>query len=292
MFELSAPGKTFLLGEYYVMDGGEAYVLNTAPRFRLRCEPQKNSSSTLLPTSPAGKFVSEHPEIFSNYSLTFSDPYQGLGGFGASTAEFLLVYQAKCLLTGTELNPQELLKDYLTYAWNGLGFAPSGADLLAQLSGNLCYVNKNSLQITSQTWPFTNVDFHLIHTRNKLATHSHLANLASLDTAALEIIFNRGKVAIALGDETLFCEAVNCYHQSLTKLGLVSEYSLELIQRFRDTTKILAAKGCGAMGSDTLLLITEHQQHDTIKKLCKKFNLVYIASNTSLTDGLSRDLVS
>lgn len=33
---LSAPSKTFLVGEYAVLRGGPALLLNTSPRFRLR----------------------------------------------------------------------------------------------------------------------------------------------------------------------------------------------------------------------------------------------------------------
>ena len=38
IIEISCPAKTFILGEYAVLDGGPALVLNTAPRFVCRIQ--------------------------------------------------------------------------------------------------------------------------------------------------------------------------------------------------------------------------------------------------------------
>ena len=38
VIEISCPAKTFILGEYAVLDGGSAIVLNTAPRFVCRIQ--------------------------------------------------------------------------------------------------------------------------------------------------------------------------------------------------------------------------------------------------------------
>ena len=34
---ISFPGKTFLIGEYAVMKGGSALLVNTSPRFKFSC---------------------------------------------------------------------------------------------------------------------------------------------------------------------------------------------------------------------------------------------------------------
>lgn len=295
MFELSAPGKTFLLGEYYVMQAGEAFVINTAPRFHLSCEPAtKTTQQGISPHSPAAKFIADNMAIFSDFKFKFIDPYNRLGGFGASTAQFLLVYKAKHLLLGitAELKKSELLQDYYRYSWNGQGMMPSGADLLAQMTGGLSYVNKKTLENTPQNWPFPDLDFHVIHTKNKLATHKHLKNLTEINTVNLQTAFMDCKQAVHSCDAALFCESVNQYHAELSKLKLVSDNSLGLIQSFAKTVNLLAAKGCGAMGADTLLLITDTNQKTAIKKVCAELNLIYIATNSSLSEGLKYEMVS
>ncbi len=280
--ELSAPGKTFLLGEYYVTQRGEAYVITTEPRFRLQCEPAVFSLINIHPDSPAGKLIRDHINLFSHNKLTFIDPYKELGGFGASTAQFLLTYQ---LLQQKQhpqfMNPSliSLINYYLKYAWSGQGTMPSGADLLAQTIGGICYVNKLTLEVTKLQWPFPNFEFHIVHTNNKLTTHTHLANLENLNTSMLENIFKDAKKAFELSNCAHFCEAINQYQHELKKLGLVADTTFKLIKNFNTQPEIVAAKGCGAMGADTLLLITKKNKTALIKNLCKQFNLTYIANN-------------
>ena len=55
-------------------------------------------------------------------------------------------------------------------------------------------------------------------------------------------------------------EAVKAYHQILAEQGWVAEHSLRCIQRLYQDTDALAIKGCGAMGSDVLLLLVKQAQ--------------------------------
>src|SRR5690606_6209264 len=113
----------------------------------------------------------------------------------------------------TNLSLSSLMDCYLHYAWNGQGTMPSGADLLAQTTSGICYINKSTLEVTELSWPFSDLEFHIVHTNNKLTTHTHLASLAKLDTSTLENIFKDAKNAFATSNCKNFCNAINRYQQ-------------------------------------------------------------------------------
>ena len=108
-FILTAPGKTFFLGEYAVLDEGVGLLCCTKPQFKLIVK--KDFSGEFLgvhPDSPAGLWVRQNQWILKDFHLEFRDPHLGRGGFGASTAQFLLVYIFhRLLLEDGLLNPTE-----------------------------------------------------------------------------------------------------------------------------------------------------------------------------------------
>ena len=76
------PCKTFLVGEYAVLEGGEALGIATGPGFTL-----------------SSKKISYHPDSAVSLLLGTTDFYQvdskAPGGFGKSTAEFIFAYLQK-----------------------------------------------------------------------------------------------------------------------------------------------------------------------------------------------------
>ena len=91
----------------------------------------------------------------------------------------------KSYVTETYLDDSELLSKYVSLAWNGQGSPPSGADLIAQRHGGLCFYHKAARKLEVLAWPFSDLSFGLIHTGNKLATHAHLQTLPSMDGSKL-----------------------------------------------------------------------------------------------------------
>src|ERR1700729_3734074 len=96
--KITIPSKTFLLGDYISLLGGPVLVLNTEPVFQ--CLLEKSSGDQTIPhyfgihpESTAGKFIQRFANDFAGYDLTFFDPHQGAGGFGASSAQFVMVYK-------------------------------------------------------------------------------------------------------------------------------------------------------------------------------------------------------
>jgi mevalonate kinase len=224
------PGKTFLLGEYAALNGESALLLTTSPCFTLALH--KNVlPSTIHSHSPAGRFWQKNRR--AGYSLQWQDPYQGLGGLGASSAQFIGAYFASNTLQNLAIQHESLLEAYYQTAWSGEGCKPSGYDVLAQLQPPNCavYINKNEHILTNITWPFNDIAFILLHTGKKLATHQHLAS------------------------SIMPADTINASYHELTRLNLVAAHTLQCISELKKHKFILALKGCGALGADVILVL-------------------------------------
>ncbi len=97
-YNISFPSKTFLTGEYAVLEGAPAILVNTEPRFQFFVTEKagnkeiKQSKEGFHLQSPAGQWLERYPEISKNYHIEYQDPYFGKGGFGFSSVQFDLVY--------------------------------------------------------------------------------------------------------------------------------------------------------------------------------------------------------
>ncbi|MDG0817405.1 hypothetical protein [Bdellovibrio svalbardensis] len=287
----SIPGKTFLLGEYLALHGGPTLVALTQPNFELIAHKGSGSLGTIHSDSPAGKFISTYPDYFRQFDLEFKDPYQGKGGFGASTAQFLGVYS---LWLYKEAHHQDmhklvdlrhLLEAYNKVAWNGQGFPPSGADLVGQVKGSLTFFEKKKGLVSVASWPFADLEFYLIHTGNKLATHEHLRALGDFDSSGLEKSFAIAKSSFETHQSEMFVEAVNLYAMNLQALGFTCEPTLKLLADIRKHSGIKAIKGCGALGVDVLFAVVAKEQSQELKNYCQKNGLSIVASHHQISSG-------
>ena len=274
------PAKTFLLGEYVATEGKAAIILTTSPCFELSLVA-KPGLYGIDPNSPAGQFWLEcdHKET----GLVFSDPYQGIGGLGASSAQFLGAYFAHNYIREKKAEEKELLALYLHFAWNGKGVRPSGYDVLAQSMKEVVYIADHGAISHRFNWPFKDVAFLLIHTGNKLATHHHLQSLElTYKLDKLEVLVEMAKKAFEEQDARLLVQAVNAYHQELMLMNLVAEQSLKYINSFKEDPNVLAVKGCGAMGADVILLLVEAKKLEIMGQNLAKFGFRILATSASL----------
>lgn len=289
---LSNPGKTFLLGEYLALHGGPTLVALTHPNFELIVKENGAGLGSIHPDSPAGKFVAAHQEYFNKFGLEFKDPYQGKGGFGASTAQFLGVYSLWLYKEAHQQDMEKLfdfkhlLETYNKYAWNGQGFPPSGADLVGQLKGSLTFFEKKRGFLSVASWPFTDLEFYLIHTGHKLATHEHLRALNEFDSSGLEKSFAMAKESFETHQSELFVQAVNLYAMNLQALGFTCDNTLKLLSEIRPLAGVKAVKGCGALGSDVLLAVVAKDQSLALKTYCQQKGLVIVSSHQQISSGL------
>lgn len=277
----NVPAKTFLLGEYAALRDASAILAVTSPCFTISLQDKKAKSDGLHPESPAGLWWNR--QKLNEKTIEWSDPYQGCGGLGASSAQFIGSYLASCLLKNTTTSLKEMLEAYYQCAWNGLGLRPSGYDVIAQTLHGCVYINKQNHQIKTYAWPFSDLSFFLVHTGVKLATHHHLQKATLPENVEhLSKLVDKAKEAMERKNSSVFIACINDYHHELVQLNLVAEHSLELIHKFKQYPEVLAIKGCGALGSDMLLIITSPNQRASLRTRLEGNNKKILATEMEL----------
>lgn len=305
--ELSVPGKTFLVGEYLALSGGPSILLTTAPLFRLHVvrgavspsvatglDPESvaeiQSFTGFHPLSPAGKYLARHVQWAQQFSFSFDDPHLGRGGLGASSAQFALLYALRNEITRVDtkaISWSRLLEDYRDVAWHGEGVPPSGADVVAQLSGGVIWWDGRALEAKHLEWCFPNLVFTLVRTGAKLATHEHLKQKKEIPHEKLQNLVARATEAFARSDESLLIQAVQEYGITLAEAGLVAEGTQNLLSRWRERcSAIVAAKGCGAMGADVILLLHAANVSREVEELAREWGLEVCGRFADLAPGL------
>ncbi len=286
---LTVPSKTFLLGEYVALKGGPSLVLSTEPRFELIATKQWQENLNcphIHPESPAGKLIKQYTKFFQNYHLQFVDPYESLGGFGASSAQFVSLYALKNYAEGSEINDFEMLKEYKQLAWNGKGMPPSGADIIAQLHGGICFFHLSEKRRQAFKWPFEDLGYCLIHTGHKLATHQHLGEMTDIHVSDLEQIVQQALASIKQTDSQGFIDAINHYASRLQQRGLIAKQTEEKLKQLSHCSDITAAKGCGALGADVILTVFDKQKQKKVLEWLKKHQFHVIAYGNQVAEGL------
>lgn len=275
------PAKTFFLGEYVAMTGGSAILLTTTPCFEVTLTDEPTLQG-IHPESPAGRLWNSFGIV--NKGLSLQDPYQGRGGLGASTAQFIGAYLAGCHLQKRSVSQDDMLHRYLHFACSGSGMQPSGYDLLAQSLAKCVFINRKNEICQMQAWPFNDLSFVLLHTGQKLATHEHLQSLRLPEQIdSLAAIVDVAQTAFDSGCSRLVIDAVIAYHQQLLKSTLVASHSHRLIQALQTNADVLAVKGCGAMGADVLLVLVSCDRLAAFKQSVLSLELNILATSENLS---------
>jgi mevalonate kinase len=290
---LSAPSKTFLIGEYAVLDGGSALMAATAPRFEMRIESAAESlAGDIHSQSPAGRWVRTHAEDFKNIRMEFVDPHGGAGGFGASGAQFLFVN----LWSRLKAHNLESLARYLSIdqIWkdfrrieeeSGKKVLSSGGDLVCQWSGGLSSFSNRPLVSEALLWPDEDMEFALVRTENKIATHQHLDQIRQKDFSALKQLSQEAVLHVKKHDMGGLLQNLHDFAKELEEQGLVSLPTRELLNRLRVHSSVLAAKGCGAMGADVIALFYEPRHGLEVASFVQSQGLNIIATSRDLSQG-------
>lgn len=252
----------------------------------------RGSLGGVHPDSPAGLYLKKHSDDFADVTLNFDDAYQGRGGFGASTAQFLAVY----FFSAYRKNPQvdisqvlglkDLLQTYYECAWSGVGYRPSGADLIGQYKGLLTFFEKKRDVVLTKNWPFEDIEFFLLHTGNKVATHEHLKNLPDFNESSLESAFAYFQNSFAQQSSDLFVRGVNEYAQALRDLNFTCPETLSLLREIGTLPGVRAAKGCGALGADVVMVVANRHSAKPLQQYCDQRGLSLLASSNNISSGL------
>ncbi len=218
------------------------------------------------------------PPCFSWDNEGFYDPYDGKGGFGASGAEFVINAKRQGMV-----DPWKVVD-----AYKKKGFSGSGADIVSQWMGGLTYFFAREKIIQKINWPFRGLYLGLIHTGNKLNTHEHLEKLKPANFENLEKIAKNCYDSIIRPKQHNFIKALLDYQENLVELNLVADTTKPLLNKLSHNTMILAAKGCGAMGSDVILTVIEKTQKDNFELFCEKENLNLVYCDNEFAEGVTQ----
>jgi mevalonate kinase len=275
------PAKTFLVGEYAAIVEESAIILTTKPLFELSVNTD-NHHQDIHPHSPAGKWWQQ--QHLNLQSLDWYDPYNGVGGMGASSAQFLACYLAASAQNKRQPQLKNLLADYYQASWSGEGLRPSGYDIIAQSQGACVFINKKRKSIESFPWIFSDLSLLIVHTGIKLATHEHLKMTSMLSSVQhLSSIVEQARLAFERVDNQLLIQSVNNYHNELKDLHLVHPNSLSLIEELKKNPRVLGIKGCGAFGTDTLLILAKSENKADLLELTKSMGLAILATESQIT---------
>jgi mevalonate kinase len=297
-WQVSAPSKTFLVGEYVALQGGPVVVLTTTPRFELHIIPSVQTNRRvkvqgISVASPAGEFLRQTARDWNGLILNFYDPHHGTGGFGASSAQLAMVmafaqWRKRYQTPSPKMqdNTEMLVRNYQRLAWKGEGVAPSGADFIAQWYGGACLFNRQAQQLLKLNWPFPEIQWVLIHTGQKLATHHHLRHLPKVDTTPLYRLAEQAGQSLQAVNQDLFIEAVRGYGHALQEQQLVAQHTLALLAQLHQRPEVLAAKGCGAMGADVVLVLITKAQRAEFENWLNQQNLNNVFVGQEMSEGV------
>jgi mevalonate kinase len=275
------PAKTFLLGEYLALMQGPALILTHQPCFSLTYEPAKDCRLLGVEIAdPSYQFFLSKKNIWPCGHYAFVNPFPGKGGFGASSAlmNFLLlidkfVSEGRYYDACDARDRRDWLNHFLMHQGSTKGIQPSGYDGLAQwVNKPIVYHDRSMSLIEAFNWPWQEVACLLISTGKKCLTHEHLQKdlLLNKDWGALRSLLWRGKKALHRADLYEFFTLINLWREALDGFGLLSPYAKDLCHQLMSYSGVLAAKGCGAMGSDVVLALVHADQVDALQKTWEK----------------------
>ncbi len=265
----TSPGKIFLLGEYAVLAERPALVAAVGPRFGMS-RGLIGTSTEFHPQSPSGRLLAyARKKGVDLGAMSFVDPMNGAGGFGASTAQFALLYLAFSREQGVDASAwgarklyRELMRDE--------PLPPSGADLIAQWVGGVTFFDPSSAQVSKID--LRAVGQHLLvfsasnQSGRKVATHTHLQSLArrgfpSLEDQALidelASITDQGAKSCLAGQVRGFGAALGSYGAALRRAGLECEAATRDREALGEISGVIGVKGAGALQADALIVMCE-----------------------------------
>ncbi len=288
----SCPGKVFLWGEYGILAGLPAWVLAVPPRFRASWGGQSVAPLTggPHPESPLGRLLlwleassKEGSQRVAEFrqSFVFQDAHSGLGGFGGSTAEFILGAQALGLASKLKPSAESLWQLYRELHSND-PVPPSGADLVAQVSGGCLRVQIRDLEKGLGRLEWEEVSpvlkgacFRLYSASGipgrKVATHRHLPELRdrgffgadSVLVHALKPWLDQVPQAMESASQSRPEELGNLIDgvaDALQALGLEHPSTHLERKKLRALPGVFGVKGLGALQADALLVLCNPEQ--------------------------------
>ena len=160
---------------------------------------------------------------------------------------------------------------WLSYAWGGEGVPPSGMDWLAQEAGGMLAVSAASGLVESLDWPWPEWGVSWVHTGGGQATHAQLNTLDASEPWLQDMArwAAEGRAAWCAGKWGGLDRSSEGSAQILAAAGCVAEHTQAMLTVLRDCPEVLAAKGCGAMGADVVLMFHRRSDESAIRAICE-----------------------
>ncbi len=290
----SVPGKIFILGEYAVLAGLPALVAAVGPRFQVR--PIGGSATGWPAGAPVFRFLSwARGRGFSEVPFEFTDPFQGAGGFGASTAQFALAYQLTCR---ADAGWQEVWKLYRELMSSD-PVLPSGADLVAQWEGGVVYFDPTHLTCENfgKRFDWSNLlIFSATHQPGrKVPTHEHLRKLSEEGFPRsrkqmvddLNVLLQRGIQAVRENNAEYLGKTMSDYAVVLHREGCEVKATTDDRLALAEHPNVLGVKGTGALQSDALIvLMRKGSERGSLLELANRRGLRLVSEGLAFEPGV------
>jgi hypothetical protein len=269
------------------------------------------SRSRFHSQSPVGRLIAwsetlQAPEL----DFDFQDPLEGAGGFGASTAQFILAYHAYARVSGWPLDWQKVWKLYRELTAVREGVPPSGADLVAQWQGGVSLFGPAvdgsgvSCERLDSGFDWRNILIFSATSGScsgfsgrKVATHHHLGrlgqgrSLVQLGERLSGSLF-AGIEAVRKNDPQALGKAMNEYGDVLAQDGLEVPETSSDRRILGKMPGVLGVKGTGAMQSDALVVVMDPVApsgsvlRNQLIQVAQARNLVLVADGLELQNGV------
>ncbi len=291
------PGKTFLVGEYAVLLDGPALGIATKPYFDFDILTDINevdidinrilTEKNFHIDSPVGLWTLKNNKKFNIY---FNDAYQSKGvqgGFGRSTAEYFAAITSD--LMKYKKSFFDIRKEYQDLHQKST-VKPSGIDLAFQYFGSITLADPKINFYQTFDWNFKNLDFFIISTGLKIATHEHLAEINLKQLHGLPELSHSITQVFAENKQLEFIESMGEWCQKLEEKGLTHLHTLHLKQQLEKNKDILLAKPCGALGADVMIVFFEAEKYNAVLSQLQIEKLIILAGSDDLATGFGSQI--
>ncbi len=279
-YQISIPSKTFLIGEYAVLDGASALIASTTPYFNFKVNMQSSKlSHPFHSESAAGIYIEKNREIFSQIQIELMEKRPS--GFGLSSAEWNCVVTIASLLKN-DVSVYDLWKEYVQIAKN-----TSGADVVAQKLGGLCHFCMNPFTAENLIWSFSDIHFAFILTGESLETWKHLKDFKKESLDRLKNISHLSVDALKNKDEKKFIQSIKDYDQELQKKSWITPATRSLLEELKLHSEVLALKGCGALGAESVVFFFRKENKEKLfQSIQKKLSFKQSIREGNLSKGI------
>ncbi|MEC8063408.1 MAG: hypothetical protein VX112_00995 [Pseudomonadota bacterium] len=292
------PYKTFLLGEYAVLEYRQALLIASKPGFSIDV---KNATSCdafgaikqslgFLHSCPIEREWQSCFEISPFRVMLQQKPLKGFGSSGAWmwTALILRFYFQHGIWPELDSHFFQKSMSYYFTLYNHLPKRrrPSGGDMASQYFGLCSHIDLHKLVCHKMSWPFIGIGFVLLSTGAKVQTYQHLS-MASFTVVDLQNIFDRALTAWYDRNASVFIREFIHYQNTLAKQGLQHPNTTFLLEKVSNSSGFIAAKGCGALGAEVICVLYDSNFKQQCLDYYLTLDLHVIATDSDLSPGLS-----